>query len=144
MNDCKNEKQRGFTLVELMMAFVVAMMVLGGIVSGGMYVYGIGKLHTAKSQVQKLATAAEAWKEANNSSTYSGISMTVLASTLGGSATMMDPWGGAYSLAVSVSDPTKFVISFPATTDVSTEVAASVGPNATGSYGAGMVSITGP
>jgi len=134
-------KEKGFSLIELMSVLVIVVILAAGVVYGIGAAKGSANLSKAIDQTAKIAKSAEIWRAANNNANYTGISMAALAATLGNSAKLASPWGGVYSIAVN-GNTAKFDISFTADSDVSGQVAANLSNTAVGVYVTATKTVT--
>lgn len=112
------KKERGFTLIELVMVISIAAILIMavGLTSG---VRENAKVHSAAESVKTLRAAAESYIAAGNM-TYAGITIDGLKTSGylpgGFSAAGSNPWGGNYAVAVN-SDPNKVDISLTSVSD---------------------------
>ena len=99
MSFLKNNKRRGFTLVELLVVVLILATLMA--VALPLYLSSVADSakKTCRANMQSIANAAQAWKVKNRANDFTGLVMSSLTPDLG--STPVCPSGGNYTILLT-------------------------------------------
>ncbi len=112
----KSSKEKGFTIIEMVIALVIISVILLVVVPLGQTATDNSRIANAIASIKAIQTAAVEWAS-DNGGVYTGITFAKLASgylPAQFSATSTDPWSGDYNVNVDANSSTMLDIALTA------------------------------
>ncbi len=91
-------RQRGATLVEVLIVVAIIAMVAGGVAVFALPAYGRAQVKSARTGAQVIRGAIQQWQSTNNESTCPTMNQLIQEKYLDPGASTVDPWNQPYTL----------------------------------------------
>ncbi|HRR95397.1 MAG TPA: type II secretion system protein [Candidatus Ratteibacteria bacterium] len=108
--EVSSRSKKGFTLVELMAVIGVIGVLMAVVLVGASSSRKTANISTTAQQIQLIYSACQSWL-GNGRTAYTGISLNALQAAGYLPATLNNPYGGTYTVAVNATDATQVDVS---------------------------------
>lgn len=102
----RGAKQRGVTLVEVMIVVAIMAMLAGGITFALLPQYKKAQIDTARTDAAAIRKAIQEWQRINNDYSCPTISQLVKEKVIDSASNTEDPWNGEYKFTCTEDDVT--------------------------------------